>query len=73
MAARDRYRRRLHRQLSPDERLRRMAELTEAAFAILRQNPQGWDRFYRRNLRKRAIPMASISADAKPPLDERRQ
>ena len=55
-AIRDRLMRREAAQLTPRQRLERMEALERQAFDLLRQNPEGWDRFRRRNLKKRAVP-----------------
>jgi hypothetical protein len=55
-ARRDRYRRKLAWAKTPEQRLAEMAELQEYAWATLRQNPQGYAWFIRRNYKKRAIP-----------------
>jgi hypothetical protein len=55
LSPRDRYRRRLIASLTPEQRMERMEQLQRAAFETLAQNPQAMERFWRRNLRKRAI------------------
>ena len=40
---------------SPSERLARFAALQKRAFALLDASPEGYRRFWRRNLKKRAI------------------
>jgi hypothetical protein len=55
LAARDRLMRHEAAKLTPEERLTRMAALQEHYFAMLQQSPECFDRFWRRNLRKRAI------------------
>ena len=47
-------RKRLAAQMTPEERLRRMAELQAQSWELLQQNPEGLARFWRRNLRERA-------------------
>lgn len=55
LQVRDRVRRALALSMTPGERLAKQAELTEALFAQLRKNPEGWERFLRRNFKKRAV------------------
>lgn len=55
LGPRDRLKKRLAAQLTPQERMARMEALQEACFERLRRSPEGLDRFWRRNLRKRAI------------------
>jgi hypothetical protein len=40
---------------SPSECMARFAELQKRAFALLTASPEGYRRFWRRNLQKRAI------------------
>lgn len=40
---------------SPSERMARFAELQKRAFGLLAASPEGYRRFWRRNLQKRAI------------------
>lgn len=42
-------------QMTPEQRMAKMAEMQERAWAILRMNPKGYDWFIRRNFKKRAI------------------
>ncbi|MCC6423145.1 MAG: hypothetical protein IT447_06665 [Phycisphaerales bacterium] len=56
LALRDRLMRREAAKLTPEQRMERMEALQQQAFELLRQNPQAWDRFWRRNLKKRAVP-----------------
>ena len=51
---RDRLRKRMAAQLTPEQRLERMAELQAHAWQVLQQNPAALERFWRRNLRERA-------------------
>ena len=51
---RDRLRKRLAAQLTPEQRLEAMAALQAEAWEALRQNPEGLARFWRRNYRQRA-------------------
>jgi hypothetical protein len=55
LQARDRVRRRLSAALTPEQRLSRLAALLEHCSQVLTESPQAMDRFWRRNLRKRAI------------------
>lgn len=41
--------------MTPEQRLARMAMLQEELFARLKQSPEAWNWFWRRNLKKRAI------------------
>jgi hypothetical protein len=52
---RNRVRRRLAASLTPEERVERMAALLEHCAQILAQSPEAMDRYWRRNLKKRAI------------------
>ena len=52
---RDRYLKHSARQLTPEQRLQRMAELQAHAWQVLQQNPEGLARFWRRNFRRRAV------------------
>jgi hypothetical protein len=54
LQVRDRLRKRLAAQMTPEQRLQRMAELQAYAWAVLQQNPEGLERFWRRNFRQRA-------------------
>jgi hypothetical protein len=40
---------------SPSQRMARFAELQKRAFALLAAFPEGYQRFWRRNLRKRSV------------------
>ena len=55
LAIRDRMRKRLAAQSSPAERLEQMLRLQRQAWDLLRQSPQGYAHFHRRNLKARAI------------------
>ncbi len=55
LARRDRWMRHFHAQLTPEQRIARGRELHESAMRQLEANPEAFDRFMRRNLRKRAI------------------
>ena len=54
LQARDRLRKHLAAQLTPHQRLERMAALQAEAWNTLQQNPEALARFWRRNLRQRA-------------------
>jgi hypothetical protein len=53
--ARDRFVARQLAAATPAERLARFAALQAETFERLRQSPEGWKNFMRRNLHKRAI------------------
>jgi len=53
--ARERFIRRGVAAASPAERLERQAALQAETFERLHQSPSGWERFMRRNLRRRAV------------------
>ena len=53
LAARDRHRRRLLEQETPEQRMERHAEMQRAAFELLRASPEGWRRFLERNMKSR--------------------
>jgi hypothetical protein len=55
LAVRDRMRKRLAAQCTPAERLEQMLRLQCLAWDLLRQSPQGYAHFLRRNLKARAI------------------
>jgi hypothetical protein len=55
LARRDRVRRFRSRQKTAEERMAQMARMQEQAFALLRQNPEGYARFLRRNYKARSI------------------
>jgi hypothetical protein len=55
LARRDRYMRRTALQRTPAERLRKMAEMQKQAWEVLRNSPEGYARFLRRNFKQRAI------------------
>jgi hypothetical protein len=40
---------------SPSQRMARFAELQKRAFALLAASPEGYQRFWRRNLQKRSV------------------
>jgi hypothetical protein len=62
LAIRDRYRRKLALLKTPEERMRDMAKLQERAWAILKNNPQGYAHFLRRNYKARAISLPQQNA-----------
>ena len=41
--------------LTPEQRMARMADLQNASFDALYRSPGAFDRFWRRNLKKRAV------------------
>jgi hypothetical protein len=51
--------RRLAAAMTPAQRIERMAQLEQSCFALLASSPEAFARFWRRNLRKRAVPLAS--------------
>jgi hypothetical protein len=53
--ARDRLRRRLAAALTPQQRIERLAVILDDCARLLAANPEAMDRFWRRNLRKRAV------------------
>jgi hypothetical protein len=56
LAIRDRFRRNLAMRETPAQRLAAMFQLQESTWNLLKSSPQGWDRFIRRNFKRRAIP-----------------
>jgi len=59
---RDRLRRKLATRASPAERVRDLARLQEATWAILRSSPAGYAHFLRRNFKARAIQVRDPNA-----------
>ena len=55
LASRRRLMRRLSAGMTPDQRLERMAQLQRSCFDLLSSSPEAFARFWRRNLRKRAV------------------
>jgi hypothetical protein len=55
LAIRDRFRRKLALRKTPQERMRDMARLQEAAKAEMLRSPEGYAHFLRRNFRARSI------------------
>jgi hypothetical protein len=55
LAKRDRVRRELEQRLTPAQRLRELWEIRARAVDLLKLFPEGHERFWRRNLRQRAI------------------
>lgn len=55
LARRDRLMRHMSAQMTPAERIARARALHEWGLKQLQSNPEGWDRFIRRNLRQRAV------------------
>ena len=62
LMTRDRLRRRLASRATPAERVRDLARLQEASWAILRQSPEGYAHFLRRNFKARAIEVRDPNA-----------
>jgi hypothetical protein len=62
LAARDRYRRRMALQKTPEERMADMAQLQKAMWARLQSSPEGYTHFLRRNYKARAIPIPKSNA-----------
>ena len=52
---RNRVRRRLAAALTPEERVERVAALLDHYWQVLTQSPEAMDRYWRRNLKKRAV------------------
>jgi hypothetical protein len=52
---RNRVRRRLAAALTPEERVARAAALLDQCWQVLAQSPEAMDRYWRRNLKKRAV------------------
>ena len=52
----------LAEQATPEERLRDLARLQEATWAILRSSPAGYAHFLRRNFKARAIEVRDPNA-----------
>jgi len=55
LAIRDRLRKRLAAQSTPAQRLEQMLRLQRFAWDLLRQSPEGYAHFLRRNFKARAI------------------
>jgi len=53
--ARNRFQRRRSEQQTPGERLAELARLQQASFRLLRESPQGYEHFLRRNLESRRV------------------
>jgi hypothetical protein len=62
LISRDRLRRKLAEQATPEERVRELARLQEATWAILRSSPAGYAHFLRRNFKARAIEVRDSNA-----------
>jgi hypothetical protein len=62
LVRRDRLRRKLAEQATPEERVRDLARLQEATWAILRSSPAGYAHFLRRNFKARAIEVRDPNA-----------
>jgi hypothetical protein len=52
---RNRLRRRMSAALTPEQRAERMAALLDHYWQLLAQSPEAMDRYWRRNLKKRAV------------------
>lgn len=55
LARRDRLRRRLALQKTPEQRMQDMAQLQKSMWATLLSSPEGYAHFLRRNYRARAV------------------
>ena len=55
LAFRDAFLKRYHLRLTPAERLAAMARLQNSAWERLRQSPEGYAHFIRRNFKARAV------------------
>jgi hypothetical protein len=55
LTVRDRLMRQMAATMSPEERVARAREMHEWALCQLQSNPEAFERFYRRNLRARAV------------------
>jgi hypothetical protein len=62
LVSRDHLRRRLASRATPAERVRDLARLQEATWAILRRSPEGYAHFLRRNFKARAIEVRDPNA-----------
>jgi hypothetical protein len=56
LARRDRYRRALMARLTPEQRMERFWALQAYCFAEMMKSPGAYERYWRRNLKKRATP-----------------
>jgi hypothetical protein len=61
LARRDRYRRHLALQKTPEERMADMARMQQRMWTTLSQSPVGYAHFLRRNYKARAIDVAGFS------------
>ncbi len=55
IARRDRYMRRVRENRSVEERIAAFVELQQAAFRVLRESPDAYQHFLRRNMRSRRV------------------
>ena len=55
MARKRAFLRRQNRALTPEARLEKFWQLHEQSMAILQASPEAWQRYWRRNLAKRAV------------------
>ena len=62
LVRRDRLRRQLAARATPAERVRDLARLQDATWAILRGSPAGYAHFLRRNFKARAIEVRDPNA-----------
>jgi hypothetical protein len=62
LISRDRLRRKLVEQATPEERVRDLARLQEATWEALRRSPAGYAHFLRRDFRARAIEVRDVKA-----------
>jgi hypothetical protein len=62
LARRDRFLRKLNSRLTPEQRMQKMATMQEQAWQAMRQNPEGYARFLRRNFKARAIDVRDFHA-----------
>jgi len=53
--ARDRLRRKLMDRSTPEERIEKLEMIQSLSFYYLKTTPGAWERFWRRNLRQRAV------------------
>lgn len=63
LARRDRLRKRMATQRTPEERLRVFEQMQAAARDVLRNNPKGYAQFLKRNFAARAIDVRSNHAE----------
>jgi hypothetical protein len=61
LAIRDRFRRKLSLQKTPEQRMRDMARLQRAAWATLKSSPAGYAHFLSRNFKARSIDVRELN------------